>query len=262
MILNGKVYFCAGEREVEAFLSNPVLYIDQSAPIPAQVSCALVGPEHSGSEDLARMVAEKMDLVYVDPESAVAWVRARGFSTLCQSKTFMDETKVTAQLSAYALATAVSERLRSCECQRRGYILHGFPSSAEHVSFMQVKGFPVPAQTFVLDTPLEVLVNRQLGAYAKLAEGKEELLSAIAELEAADEKEGNEGEGGDGEAEAAAAEGEDTEGDDEGANSLVKLREKASALDVAMSEVGFDYFVSQVRPFRAWLLHSCDSLVV
>ena len=246
VLLNGKIYFCAGEKEAENFISNPILYINQSAPIAAHISCALVGPEHSGSEQLACMLAEKMDLVYVTPDSAVAWVRAQGFSTLCKSGMFMDQTKAITQLSPYAIATAVSERLRSCECQRRGYILHGFPSCAEHVSLMNMEGFPIPAQVFVLDTPLDVLVKRQLAAYAALAKGKEELLITINELEAA-EKEGSEDdeeveEGGG----AATGEGNDEDTDGEGSNSLSKLREKANALDVEMSEVGFEYFASQV----------------
>ena len=268
VLLNGKIYFCAGEKEAEKFISNPILYINHSAPIAAHISCALVGPKHSGSEQLACMLAEKMDLVYVTPDSAVAWVRAQGFSTLCKSESFMDETKAIMQLSPYTIATAVSERLRSCECQRRGYILHGFPSCAEHVSLMKIEGFPVPAQFFVLDTPLDVLVKRQLAAYAVLAKGKEELLTTINELEAAEKKvsEGAEEaeEGGD----AATGEGNDEDADGEGLDSLSKLREKASALDVEMSYVGFEYFASQVcnlHPVKAktaamfGIMYSCSS---
>ncbi|KAG7381156.1 adenylate kinase [Phytophthora pseudosyringae] len=123
-----QLYFPRSREAQRAFMSCPSRYLDKASQPPKhQPTCCVVGPPLSGKTSVARELANALGLVYVSPKTALDWVvQCQGGSTLrCRLLEIMQQQQ-DPLANADVTHEAICARLRSSECQARGWALDGY----------------------------------------------------------------------------------------------------------------------------------------
>ncbi|OWZ23568.1 hypothetical protein PHMEG_0001551 [Phytophthora megakarya] len=129
VVFRDQLYFPRSREARRAFIACPSRYLDNaSLPPMHQSTCCVVGAPFSGKTRVAQEIANALGMVYVSPQSAVNWViqcqggsilRSRLLETTEHQQDPLTNTEITHE--------AICIRLRSSECQARGWVLDGYP---------------------------------------------------------------------------------------------------------------------------------------
>ncbi|KAL3673628.1 hypothetical protein V7S43_001327 [Phytophthora oleae] len=119
-----QLYFPRSREAHRSFISCPWRYLNSASFPPIhQPTCCVVGPPLSGKTRVAQELANALGLIYVSPKSAIDWViQCQGGSTL--RLRLQEQTDPLANLDI--THEAICTRLRSSECQARGWVLDGY----------------------------------------------------------------------------------------------------------------------------------------
>ncbi|KAE9355672.1 hypothetical protein PR003_g2725 [Phytophthora rubi] len=129
VVYRDQLYFPRSREARRAFLACPSRYLDKaSLPPRHQVTCCIVGAPLSGKTRVAQELANALGVVYVSPQNAVEWVlQCQGGSTLRHRLLEIREQQQGNPLSNSDLIhESICTRLRSSECQARGWVLDGY----------------------------------------------------------------------------------------------------------------------------------------
>ncbi|KAE9122880.1 hypothetical protein PF010_g6594 [Phytophthora fragariae] len=129
VVYRDQLYFPRSREARRAFLACPSRYLDKaSLPPRHQVTCCIVGAPLSGKTRVTQELANALGVVYVSPQNAVEWVlQCQGGSTLRHRLLEIREQQQGNPLSNSDLIhESICTRLRSSECQARGWVLDGY----------------------------------------------------------------------------------------------------------------------------------------
>ncbi|KAG2763218.1 hypothetical protein PC129_g299 [Phytophthora cactorum] len=123
-----QLYFPRSREARRAFMTCPSRYLDKvSLPPSHQPTCCVVGVPFSGKTRVAQELANALGLIYVSPQSAIDWViQCQGGSTLRSRLLEITEQKHDPLTNRDITHEALYTRLRSSECQTRGWVLDGY----------------------------------------------------------------------------------------------------------------------------------------
>ncbi|ETW01740.1 hypothetical protein H310_06345 [Aphanomyces invadans] len=129
----GRVYV---PSDVNAFAAAPWSFASRATrPSVPGVSIAVVGGPRSGQTTVAKGLCTKFGAVFVSPHDAFQWVHAcqRGTSLWTQVQEFKTSSDTTefdlTSITQALLLQVLVARIRSFECQLRGWVLDGYPTS-------------------------------------------------------------------------------------------------------------------------------------
>ncbi|KAG1703109.1 hypothetical protein DVH05_008021 [Phytophthora capsici] len=119
-----QLYFPRSREARRSFISCPWRYLNSASFPPGHHStCCVVGPPLSGKTRVAQEIANALGLIYVSPQSAISWVmQCQGGSALRLQLQQHTDPLTNSDITHEAVCT----RLRSSECQARGWILDGY----------------------------------------------------------------------------------------------------------------------------------------
>ncbi|EEY65772.1 uncharacterized protein PITG_03296 [Phytophthora infestans T30-4] len=128
VVYRDELYFPRSREARRAFIACPSKYLDKSSLPPRhQSTCCVVGAPYSGKTRVAQELANALGLVYVSPQSAVDWViRCQGGSTLRGRLLEITKQQLDPLANRDITHEVICTRLRSSECQTRGWVLDGY----------------------------------------------------------------------------------------------------------------------------------------
>ncbi|ETP35520.1 hypothetical protein F442_16296 [Phytophthora nicotianae P10297] len=128
IVYRDQLYFPRSREARRAFMACPSRYLDKiSLPPRHQSTCCVVGPPYSGKTRVAQELSNALGLIYVSPQSAVDWViQCQGGSTLRGRLLEITEQQRDPLTNRDIIHEVICTRLRSSECQTRGWILDGY----------------------------------------------------------------------------------------------------------------------------------------
>jgi YHS domain-containing protein/adenylate kinase family enzyme len=128
VVYRDQLYFPRSREARRAFMACPSRYLDKaSLPPRHQPTCSVVGSPFSGMTRVAHELANALGLVHVSPHSALDWVmQCHGGSTLWNRLHEFKEHQRDPLSDADLTHEAICARLRSSECQTRGWALDGY----------------------------------------------------------------------------------------------------------------------------------------
>ncbi|GMF11664.1 unnamed protein product [Phytophthora lilii] len=128
VVYRNQLYFPRSHEAQRAFMACPSRYVDKaSCPPRHQLTCCVVGAPLSGKTRVAQELAKDLGLVYVSPQSAIDWVMQCHGGSALWSRLLEITDQQQSPLDNYDLIHAViCARLRSSECQARGWALDGY----------------------------------------------------------------------------------------------------------------------------------------
>ncbi|RLN71155.1 hypothetical protein BBJ28_00000216 [Nothophytophthora sp. Chile5] len=128
VVYRDQLYFPRSLEARQAFTASPTRYLVRSSLPPTHPpTCCVTGAPLAGKTWVARELATALGLVYVSPQSAVDWVvQCQGGSALRHRLLAIVEAQQSPLADADATHDAICTRLRSSECQTRGWVLDGY----------------------------------------------------------------------------------------------------------------------------------------
>ncbi|KAF0682681.1 Aste57867_25199 [Aphanomyces stellatus] len=163
-----RIYF---PSQVDAFAASPSKYACATATQKTRppLSCAVIGAPCAGRTTLAKGLAAAFGYVYISAHDALKWVDAcqRGTTLHAHIREFKqgdgDAFDMSLVNDAVALQCIVA-RIRSFECQTRGWVLDGYPTSvAQAHAWDKASTTPdaLPATVLCLDSSVDDLLRRR-----------------------------------------------------------------------------------------------------
>lgn len=128
VVYRDQLYFPRSSEARRAFMACPSRYLDKpSLPPRHQPTCSVIGAPFSGKTCVAQELANALGLVYVSPQSAIEWVvQCQGGSTLRSQLLEITKQQKEPLRNLDVTHEAICARLRSSECQTRGWVLDGY----------------------------------------------------------------------------------------------------------------------------------------
>ncbi|RLN83435.1 hypothetical protein BBJ28_00010638 [Nothophytophthora sp. Chile5] len=128
VVYRDQLYFPRSPEARQAFVASPTRYLVRTSLPPTHPpTCCVAGAPLAGKTWVARELATALGLVYVSPQSAVDWVvQCQGGSALRHRLLAIVEGQQSPLTDADATHDAICTRLRSSECQTRGWVLDGY----------------------------------------------------------------------------------------------------------------------------------------
>ncbi|KAH9145218.1 hypothetical protein AeRB84_010851 [Aphanomyces euteiches] len=153
----GRAYF---PSNFDAFVATPWAFASApTRPSPPVVCCAVIGAPRSGKTKAATGICGAFGWIYISPWLAIQWVLA------CQRDTTLwnqvQGVQDASQVPNEVLLDCIVARIRSFECQQRGWILDGFPTTWDQfqaLQSMQDRSI-LPSLVVCLDSPLSTLMT-------------------------------------------------------------------------------------------------------
>ncbi|RHZ08962.1 hypothetical protein DYB31_005914 [Aphanomyces astaci] len=160
----GRVYT---PSDVAAFTAAPWSFASKPTfPTVPGVAVAVLGGPCSGQTTVAKGLCAKFGAVYISPHSAFQWVYAcqRGTTLWAPVKDFKsncDTVEFDLSLVTDALLLQVLvARIRSFECQQRGWVVDGFPSNMAQWTAWENVGDVLPSSVVWLEgSPYTLLAH-------------------------------------------------------------------------------------------------------
>ena len=158
-IYNNLVYLCSSSAARDKFVAEPAKFIRQPSPLPAvPVSCAIIGPPKSGKSTLSNLVAKKHSMVLLNPSNVLEWARFQ--PDLSVAEVIRSDLMTGNVVSPSVFVQALTRRVHCKDCQLQGYVLDGFPSTAEEATLMTACDLVVPDLVFELKVTIKSIMKR------------------------------------------------------------------------------------------------------
>ncbi|CAE8694950.1 unnamed protein product [Polarella glacialis] len=152
--LRGRIFYPQGESELSQLLERPAEFLHLPAPSLVRVNpaIAITGPPLSGKTALAKQLAERTGAVYIDMAEVLTEMTATTSMATGLSQKITAAMKKGGKVPDEVLIGAVRFRLAASDVMKRGWVLDGFPLTADQAKALTQMGI-VPHRLLVLHVP-------------------------------------------------------------------------------------------------------------